>query len=42
LQFEETLAFVMDDEGLVSLIEVFWQTPQYAPHGLGSTTADES
>ena len=40
-QFEETLAFVMDDEGLVSLVEVFWQTPQYAPPGLGSATTDE-
>jgi hypothetical protein len=34
--FEETLAFVMDDQGLVSLIEVFWQTPQLAPMGPGS------
>ena len=33
-QFEETVAFVMDDEGLVSLIEVFWQTPHDAPPGL--------
>ena len=33
-QFAETLAFVMDDEGLVSLVEVFWQTPQFAPRGL--------
>jgi len=40
-QFEETLAFVMDDEGLVSLIEVFWQTPWAAPPGLGSTTTED-
>ena len=40
-QFEETLAFVMDDHGLVSLVEVFWQTPQYAPPGLGSATTDD-
>ena len=40
-QFEESLAFVMNDEGLVSLIEVFWQTPQYAPPGLGSATTDD-
>ena len=39
-QFEETLAFMVDDEGLVSLIEVFWQTPWAAPPGLGSTTTD--
>ncbi len=31
----------MDDERLVSLIEVFWQTPWVAPPGLGSTTADD-
>jgi hypothetical protein len=30
-EFEETLAFLMDDQGLVCLVEVFWQTPQYAP-----------
>lgn len=36
-QFEETLAFVLDDAGLVSLIEVFWQTPWAAPHD--STTS---
>jgi hypothetical protein len=29
-QFEETLAFEMDDEGLISRIEVFWQTPWLA------------
>ena len=40
-QFEETLAFLIDDEGLVTLIEVFWQTPWVAPPGLGSTTADD-
>ena len=40
-QFEETLAFVMDDEGLVSLVEVFWQTPQLVPRGLGSTKSED-
>ena len=40
-QFEETLAFVMNDEGLVSLIEVFWQTPWIAPPSLGSSTTDD-
>jgi hypothetical protein len=29
-QFEETLAFEMDDEDLISRIEVFWQTPWLA------------
>jgi hypothetical protein len=41
-QFEETLEFVLDDEGLVSLIEVFWQTPWVVPPGLGPTTAEDS
>jgi hypothetical protein len=40
-QFEETLAFVMNDEGLVSLIEVFWQTLWIAPPSLGSSTTDD-
>jgi hypothetical protein len=39
-QFEETLAFVMDKEGLVTLVEVFWQTPQYALRSSGSATID--
>jgi hypothetical protein len=29
--FEETLAFEMDDTGLVCRVEVFWQTPWLAP-----------
>jgi SnoaL-like domain len=37
-EFEETLAFQMDDRGLVSIIEVFWQTPQHgSPKVMGST-----
>jgi hypothetical protein len=32
-QFAETLAFEMDDAGLVSRVEVFWQTPWLAPLG---------
>lgn len=39
LEFDQTLAFVMDHEGLVSAIEVFWQTPWVAPPGLGSTSS---
>jgi hypothetical protein len=30
-RFEETLAFEMDEEGLVCRVEVFWQTPWLAP-----------
>jgi hypothetical protein len=33
--FEETLLFEIDEEGRVARIEIFWQTPQYAPSGLG-------
>jgi hypothetical protein len=40
-QFEETLAFVVNDEDLVSLVEVFWQTPWVAPPGLGSTMSED-
>jgi hypothetical protein len=29
--------FGLDDEGRVSRIEIFWQTPQYDPTGLEST-----
>ena len=36
-EFEEVLTFMMDDEGLVSRVEVFWQTPQYAPESLTSS-----
>ena len=30
-EIEQILEFVMDDQGLVSLIGVFWQTPDSAP-----------
>jgi hypothetical protein len=33
-QFEETLAFEIDNVGLVFGVEAFWQTPQFAPPGL--------
>jgi hypothetical protein len=32
LHFEEAYVFGLDDDGLVSRIEVFWQTPQYDPN----------
>jgi hypothetical protein len=31
LHLEEAYAFELDGGGLVSRIEVFWQTPQYEP-----------
>jgi hypothetical protein len=33
LHLEEAYAFGLDSGGLVSRIEVFWQTPQYDPGG---------
>jgi len=32
-QFDQILAFTMDEEGLVCRVEVFWQTPWLAPPG---------
>jgi limonene-1,2-epoxide hydrolase len=31
LHLEEAYAFGLNDEGLVTRVEVFWQTPQYGP-----------
>lgn len=31
LHLEEAYAFGLDHQGLVSRVEVFWQTPQFAP-----------
>ena len=31
LHLEEAYAFELDGEGLVTRVEVFWQTPQYDP-----------
>jgi len=39
--FEETLAFEFDAEGLVSVIEMFWQTPWNAPPGLRSSASED-
>jgi hypothetical protein len=36
LHLEEAYTFTLDGEGLVSRIEVFWQTPQYDPGGFWS------
>jgi SnoaL-like domain len=37
LHFQEAYVFGLDDDGRVSRIEIFWQTPQYDPTGLEST-----
>jgi limonene-1,2-epoxide hydrolase len=36
LHFQEAYVFGLDDEGRVNRIEIFWQTPQYDPTGMGS------
>ena len=40
-QFEQTLAFELDADGLVSMIEMFWQTPWNAPPGLRSRASED-
>jgi SnoaL-like domain len=42
LHLEESYAFVMDDAGQVSLVEIFLQTPGADPGGFGSATSKES
>lgn len=38
LHYQEAYVFGLDDEGRVNRIEIFWQTPQYDPAGLGSVS----
>jgi hypothetical protein len=42
LHLEETYCFDLDQTGLLSRIEIFWQTPESDPGGFGSATSDES
>jgi len=42
LHLEEAYAFVLDDNGLVSLVEIFVQTPDADPGGFGSATSEAS
>jgi ketosteroid isomerase-like protein len=42
LHLQEAYSFHIDEAGVVSLVEVFWQTPQLDPGGLGSAGSEES
>lgn len=42
LHLEEAYAFGLDDGGLISLVEVFLQSPQADPGGFGSAASEES
>ena len=42
LQLEEVCSFEIAENGLISRIEVFWQTPDRDPAGFGSATSDAS
>ncbi len=42
VHLEEAYSFHIDARGAVSLVEVFWQTPQLDPGGFGSARSEES
>jgi ketosteroid isomerase-like protein len=42
LHLEEAYAFGLDDDGLLALVEIFFQTPDADPGGFGSATSAES
>src|SRR5271169_2276903 len=42
LHLEEAYSFHIDEMGLVSRLEVFWQTPELQPDGFGSAKSEES
>jgi SnoaL-like domain len=42
LHLQETYAFTIDDHGLLSRVEVYWQTPQLDPGGFGSARSEQS
>lgn len=39
---EEVYAFDIGDDGLISRVEIYWQTPELDPGGFGSAGSDES
>lgn len=39
---EETYSFEMSDTGMISRVEVFWQTPDLDPGGFGSAQSEDS
>jgi hypothetical protein len=42
LHLQEAYAFGLDETGLVSRVEIFWQTPDADPGGFGSAASEES
>jgi len=42
VHLEEMLSFLIDEEGRLSEVEVFWQTPQLDPGGFGSARSEKS
>jgi hypothetical protein len=39
---EEAYSFEIDERGLLSRVEIYWQTPDLDPGGFGSATSEES
>jgi hypothetical protein len=39
---EEAYTFEIDEQGLLSRVEVYWQTPELDPGGFGSARSEES
>ncbi len=42
LHLQEAYAFEVGEDGLISRIEIYWQTPQDDPGGFGSAASDDS
>ncbi len=42
LHLEESYSFHLDETGVISLVEVFWQTPGSNPRGFGSAASEDS
>ena len=42
INLEEAYAFALDELGLLTRVEIFWQTPELDPGGWGSAASEES
>jgi len=42
LHLEEAYSFDIDENGLLSRVEIYWQTPELDPGGVGSANSEES
>jgi hypothetical protein len=42
LHLDEAYSFDIGEDGLISRVEIYWQTPQFDPGGFGSATSDDS